>query len=222
VAGTWPPDVPHLLQQPTSDWIRVLPFPNQSAMDAWVALFSTLKDFRHQRPGSTKLIKGSMRNVPGRNRWPEPDAVRRLTKSRSTRHTHAISDLNKFPRAVFGLPIIFEFNPDDRKDGDPKGKYTLMGKSKDDKNVERLASPLILRTLARSNGAVGIALVLAGNRLPDQLILTQERHSWDVAATLTQDEANTIMQTDNRTPLLGDETNVLRAFLKYLEHKVNP
>jgi len=207
VAGTWPPDVPHLLQQPTSDWIRVLPFPNQSAMDAWVELFSTLKDFRQQRPRGR-----------GRNRWPEPDAIRNLTGRAHSRHRQPINSIRKFPRAAFGLPIMFEFKRDDQRDGDPRGKNELCGRSHNDRvKYERLASPLLLRPMASINGAVGLALLLHGTHLPDKLVLNTEKGEKSVSALLSEAEAQSIREAETNAPLLGAETNVLRAFLNYLD-----
>ena len=65
-----------------------------------------------------------------------------------------VHPVQKFPRGKFGLPIIFEFKKDDVRNGDPK-KSTLQGSEHD-----RLASPLILRPIDCSDGAVGLALLL--------------------------------------------------------------
>jgi len=79
---------------------------------------------------------------PGRSRWPEPDTIRRVTNKHARMHApqHPVDGF--YPRAAFGLPIVFHFKDkgdpgtDDRRAPDP----TLEPVGGD-----RMASPLILR-----------------------------------------------------------------------------
>lgn len=201
LAESWFPNVPHLSR--TMEF-RVTQLSN-NALQVWWHLINRLKDFRHQRPQDR-----------GRNRWPEPDEIRRRTRKYSDRHRAVISEVRKFPRATFGLPIIFEFKRDDQRAGDPPGKNTLTGQSHDgQKDYERLASPLIFRPLScGGTTVVGLALILEGSKLPDRLTLSNGIGL--VQADLTPEEAEQIMMRDDQTPLLGRQTNVLLAFLDHL------
>lgn len=189
--GSWPKDVPHL----TSNLTFVVTKGYPDALEAWKALLRAIKSFRQQRnPGS---------NRPGRSKWPEPDAIRRLTGQRAGRHSTPLSNLNKFPRAAFGLPIVFQFI--DRKQGDPD-TTTLQGVEAD-----RLASPLLLRPLACQQGrAVGLAGVLEGpQEPPGGLMLKGGRGAPRVTRQVTGPEAAVIAP-------LGGNPDVLEAFLQYL------
>jgi CRISPR-associated protein Cmr1 len=164
----------------------------RNPMDAWRWLIRRLSEFRQIPDGRS-----------GRSLWPEAEAIRNITSRRFYKYS-ARAGSSKFPRAVFGLPIIFHF----KDPGDPEDT-TLQGV---EEGSERLASPLILRPLSCKDGqAVGIALLLEGCHLPPGGIELAEKsgktHSVD--ATLTRNEANTI-------PVLKGETNVLQAFLNYL------
>ncbi len=106
----------------------------QSAEDAWKQAVDRLRLFRQgvnigrnpPSPGSTS---------PGRSRWPEPDMIRRHTRRHASGHAPAHPVVDVYPRAAFGLPIIFHF----KDPGEPTDQ-TLAPVDGD-----RLASPLILR-----------------------------------------------------------------------------
>ena len=98
-----------------------------------------LSDFR-QKP-KVGRNEEQQANRPGRSRWPEPDALRRIYSRHAPNHTPVHPAGNVFARAVFGLPILFDFGPSSRQ-GDPSIKTML-----EPKNGERLASPLILRPI---------------------------------------------------------------------------
>lgn len=194
VPGKWPKGVPHL-----SHDVRLKvtsPFP--SPREAWEHLIGCLKKFRQSRPSTAP-------RQWGRSLWPEPDQIRRLTKRCAPGHKPR-SDVEKFPRAALGLPIIFHF----KDKGDP-ADTKLEGKDHD-----RLASPLILRPLAcRGGWAVGLALVLEGAGLgpfleEDKLVLKGAPGEPEVEATLSPEEAR-------RIPPLRGETDVLKAFFAFLE-----
>jgi len=196
VSGTWPDGVPHL-----SLSLRMKVTGGQVDIKAaWDYLIKHLRNFRQSRTG------GSQRQ-PGRSLWPEPDEIRRLTKCRCKRYDGSISSIGKFPRAAFGLPVVFHFK--DKNTGDPYDTTLTCG----EKECDRLASPLILRPLACRDGAVGLAVVLEGTgvgKVPGGLILKKEdecEKSWPVEAMVDAKEAQNI-------PPLNGETDVLQAFLK--------
>lgn len=192
----FPPSVPHLSKNPSA--IKVTAAAD-SVSEAWKHLIQELKDFRQDRPFNPATKR------PGRSRWHEPDAIRNLTRHASS-HPPSPLTVNKFPRAAFGLPIIFKFK--DETAGDPL-QTTLEGK---DENQKRMASPLILRPVACSSSkAVGLAVMLSGTSLPPNgIILHGATGNPTVPANLTPTEAARIAP-------LGGKTDVVRAFLDKLK-----
>mgnify|MGYP001627195792 CR=1 FL=1 len=197
VSGIWPEGVPHLSQNPRMKVTGKLEKPK----DAWDYLIRCLRKFRQYRNA------GASSKQPGRSRWPEPDEIRRLTGLRCDRHAKPISLVSKFPRAAFGLPIVFHFK--DEEFGDP---YDTILKGRD---YERLASSLILRPLACAEGAVGLAVILEGTgitALRGGLILEKKGNQdvgWPVKAELEPQEVQQI-------PPLNGNPDVLQAFLDTL------
>jgi CRISPR-associated protein Cmr1 len=187
--GKTPDGLPHLSK---NIQLESTP-PTQSPMWAWKDLIERLRGFRQARTKGTA----------GRSLWPEADAIRAIT-GRGSLHGHPVK---KFPRAAFGLPIIFHFK--DNRSGDPQDT-TLQGPVGE---IERLASPLILRPfVCKNNQAVGLALILEGPRpIPRQLTLSEKgkNRSFPVEEQLTRDEAKEIY-------ILNNETDVLKAFMKSL------
>ncbi|MDD3622509.1 MAG: type III-B CRISPR module RAMP protein Cmr1 [Methanofollis sp.] len=117
------------------------------ALQCWYGVIQVLQAFRQGKDVGRN--HGDRRNRPGRSRWPEPETIREVTHKRFSKHTRisTIPD-DAFPRAEFGLPIIFHF-----KDGaDPESPElypVVKGKEK-----TRMASPLILRPLQCVNGKI--------------------------------------------------------------------
>ncbi len=163
--------------------------PTRESKEAWSILIKRLSEFRQTPYGRD-----------GSSLWPEAEAIREITK-----HGHTA---RKFPRAAFGLPINFHFI-----EGDPVDT-TLHGAEQEH---DRLASPLILRPLKCKDGkvvkAVGVALVLDTSRTPPKGLLLSEKgnedHPYRVNSALTPAEAGAL-------PMLKGETDVLKAFLKYI------
>lgn len=107
------------------------------ASKAWEWAYERLKAFRQgEGVGRTRRY--------GQSHWPEPDAIRNLT-SNSPRHKPRHSHQDTFPRAQFGLPLIFKFKDQDVRDGDPQTTTLLP------KGAERYASPLIVRPYLSSH-----------------------------------------------------------------------
>jgi CRISPR-associated protein Cmr1 len=168
--------------------------------DAWKYLIDKMRQFRQSRhPGSdpTRPFK------KGRTYWSEPDEIRRITGHDANGRHKPIHPVRKFPRAEFGLPIIFHFVGED----EPADTELIPVGS------QRLASPLILRPLLCADGAVGLALILETPPLPSLhlkgygVVSTQlvKNHSIDDVANIEP------MRLADTT-----ETNVLKSFLKTL------
>ncbi len=200
--GPWPRDVPHLTKNlVVGTHFKLINFQSTEPVVVWNRLIESLKNFRQKRYTSTRQNA----RHPGRSEWPEPSAIRHFTHQSHPDHRNPIPNplINKFPRAVFGLPIIFHF----KDNGDPVDT-TLQGADK-----ERLASPLILRPLT-CNGrkTIGLALILDSPRTPPGgLVLLKKGNPTPtpVGSTLTTTEANRISS-------LNGQTDVLKAFLNYL------
>jgi CRISPR-associated protein Cmr1 len=179
----WPKDVPHLVPG-----LRFALTMGNNATAIWKDLIDRLRKFRQQR-----RAKDDQPNKYGHSDWPEPNAIRALF-NKPPRGPHAQHTIKKFPRASFGLPIVFHMYHD------PGLDVTLEGEKH-----ARLASPLILKPVACRDGkAVGLAAILEGVRLP--ALALKGTNQQPVQAGLTAQEADQI-------PLLKGQTDVLQAFL---------
>jgi len=137
------PGVPRLEHKMTLVTTKPTSGPGEaSARNAWSRLIECYRKFRQSRRAGTPK--------PGRSYWPEPDAIRRQTGQADPKHKVPVCKIDRYPRGAFGLPIIFQF-----KDGMDPGNCTLQGPKHD-----RRASPLILRPLLGSDGAIGLAAIL--------------------------------------------------------------
>jgi CRISPR-associated protein Cmr1 len=215
IPGTVCRGVPHL-GHPAQVVVKGVAAPLQ----VWKNLFEKLKRFRQDR-------FPDRRGGPGRGRstWPEPSAIRDITRQSLTAHRTPIPNpaVHKFPRAAFGLPIIFQFkdanarNPNDRN-ADPR-KMSLELQAYD-----RLASPLILKPLAcDKDKAIGLALVLQGNAFgqsnhpapPGEQPVLKSREGAPMSAPVT---IQLSAAESSRIPMLHGDPDVLHAFLNYLSH----
>jgi CRISPR-associated protein Cmr1 len=222
-------DIPHL--QADAQWLRVV---NRrwnlrprdraqltQAQAAWHELIAQLQHYRQQRdpaPGKSE--------PPGRSRWPESDSLRLDLQTHLPAHPPRLR-FRKYPRAEFGLPIITKFKDEGRggQKGDPQ-QSTLQGIGYD-----RMASPLILRPLlCQHNGlevAVGLALVLGGQRLPPGgLELKHGQRATNVNANrLTSAEASQIVTNPGNQPIIRNAeqpdgtVDILLGFLNTLQEQ---
>lgn len=203
VEGDWPYGVPHLARK-----LKLKTISDTNAMTAWEHLFKQLKSFRQMR------FDGVERR-PGRSKWSEPDAIRRLPGMTSAaKHSRPRVMVDKFPRGEFGLPIIFKFKDD--QEGDPS-QTSLEGMQHD-----RLGSPLILRPIDCSDGALGLAVILEWESIdtderyapPGGLVLKSATRVYEVKSQLSHTEAEKIEPLN----LKGKpQPDVLQAFLDYLK-----
>lgn len=211
--GTNHAGVPQLSHDVPFKFIGVIAASNDSdvkkktranAVAAWKSLIKQFNEFRQDRYGGRF----------GKSKWPEANEIRGRAglPLRIAIEAEGKELVHKFPRAVFGLPIVFHLPHD-------KGKpdFHLIGKKlKDDpleKDIERLSSPLILRPLSCEGGkAVGLALILKTEKIPPQGLYLKGKAKNDPQpdAKLGKDEALLI------EPLNG-KTDVLQAFLDKLK-----
>lgn len=210
----WPAGVPHL----SIDISHYrLANPTGSPIKSWKFLVGALQRFRQtgarvNRPGG---------NRPGSTLWPEPGAIRRRVAGRqpTTRARAEDRATDKFPRAVMGLPILFQM----RKDPQLREKrIELRGQpgGGPNANIDRLASPLILRPVACKQGFAGLACVLEWEPVgseepytpPGGVYLWIDKVGQPVSTSLDPVEAAQV-------PVLKGEVDVLKAFLNYLTQK---
>lgn len=200
-ASNFPKGIPHL---GSTLQIAVTP-PSRNPMEAWNRLIRKLQNFRQQKDASQ------------RSAWPEADTIRQIAKKGPA------AAIKKFPRAAFGLPIIFHFTGKNAPDGDytlNEAKTVTNAKPEDRPNKERFASPLILRPfLCADKQAVGIAIVLEGSRVNLNNLVLQDgkRNLQSVNGKSTLDGSLTTAEARSLTtkiPELKNETDLLQAFLK--------
>lgn len=172
---------------------------------AWYDAVYKLQDFRQARR------EGRAQNRPGRSFWCEPDTIRRLKNQAAPAHREPVNDVRAFPRAVFGLPLIYQFK--DAKEGDPRPQSLSGGL------VNRLASPIVLRPVRTTGNAHhGLALRLANTFLtpeglvPGNLSLAGTR----VEHRLSREQVDQLKRQANLPrPLTYLEPDVLAGFMAW-------
>lgn len=198
--GDFPAGVPHLSKilqvrlTNTKDY--------QTGMLALRYIIGRFKEFRQSRPGR------------GRSHWPEPDLIKACFPGKTFRHPIAHRVRGKAPRAVFGLPLIIHFKGyNDRRGEDPE-ETTIQGVG----DIDRLASPLIIRPVHLSTGFAGMAALLEW----DTLNVMDEPYTPPGGLAVKDQQGNvlytpsTILTTNDAwliQPLNGN-TNPLTQFLE--------
>ncbi len=172
----------------------------RDAQHAHDQCLAALKHFRQGPDMGRNRAAQDSRSPAGRSRWPEADEIRRLAKRHAPAHKPE-HPVQKFPRAAFGMPILFHFQG--QGEGEPKA-HTL-----NPKGYERMASPLILRPVKNGDRFQVGALVL-GHQLPAVECAQGPSTPRGVEASLERNEA------ENITPLHG-EPDPLQAFLNFLQ-----
>jgi CRISPR-associated protein Cmr1 len=134
----------------------------------WSEVIGLMHDFRQgfigRNPGHDRR--------PGRSRWPEPETIRQTSSRRSSQHSrlHAIPD-DAFPRAEFGLPIVFHFK--DRDDPNDTELYPVVnGEEK-----TRMASSLILRPVICANGEMVQMILRLKSPSVEEVVLNKAPHN---------------------------------------------
>ncbi|MCP5175173.1 MAG: type III-B CRISPR module RAMP protein Cmr1 [Moraxellaceae bacterium] len=170
-----------------------------NAVDAWKSAINKLRDFRQSPPIGRN--EGKMHNRPGRSRWPEPDAIRRIAGRHAPEHEPQHRAGNLFPRAAFGLPIIFHFQG--RGEPSDSSLQPMLGGSL----KERMASPVILRPYLRADRGWASAALLLPHTHVDNLrlqIFKRDASYWNAE------------QAPNVQPIARNNgTDALSAFLNY-------
>lgn len=122
--------------------------PAHTVLRSWMTVIDHYKGFRQSPTGRTGL---------SRSHWPEADTMRRHSGKGNPAHmisaTIPVGTPDQFPRAVFGLPIVFHYkDPDGAYTNlDSKNNSTLNNLAGPKQDEGRLASPLVLKALVFQN-----------------------------------------------------------------------
>lgn len=208
------------------------PKSNNNSISAWKDAINRLKKFRQEKDIGRNPPSPNSESPAGQSRWPEADSIRNLSgcylNEGSAKHKPDSTETNLFPRAAFGLPIVFHF-----KDG-PKGSDSSSKKNKDPspkKNKDpidhilepeghdRMASPLILRPYWDGENWSGIALLLPNwqKALKQPLkflnqVYQQAPQHWPENSESQKKQASSIKPMQNR-----NADDPLSAFMQFFK-----
>jgi CRISPR-associated protein Cmr1 len=173
------------------------------ALRAWKGVLGVLQALRQ---GVDLGRNRSSNNKPaGRSRWPEPDELRRITRCSAPQHKEPTVSVQRFPRARFGLPIIFHFVGNE---GDPDFKPFQIHP----RDHDRFPSSLILRPLPDGNQFRAAALALSAET-PSDLVLSYGKSTADVQWQLDAKLAAQIPVMNDRTAQPSVFTDPIDRFL---------
>lgn len=218
----------------------VLKKPAKNPMEAWQQAVNAMRDFRQGANIGRNPKASDSKSPAGRSRWPEPASIRKAIGVHRIK-ADGISfapDQNTevtFPRAAFGLPIIFHFQniKNDSKDGKQKKDQRS---DPDDiqlipmingKDQERMASPLILRPYRTADGKwcpsvlklpeddllrMDLKLENSGKGRNSNLPIVTTANKW-----WPQDNSAKTSKAELIAPMKSRGNDALSAFLKYFE-----
>ncbi|MGB9497905.1 MAG: type III-B CRISPR module RAMP protein Cmr1 [Dissulfuribacterales bacterium] len=131
------------------------------SLSAWHEGLKLLKDFRQGKSVGRDPGEGM---ALGRSRWPEAESIRELVMRQRGFTDRAFCSLKAkdtripttyFPRAEFGMPIIFELRDEEIpiKGCEREKKKNIKPTLVPGQDTERMASPLILRPIRFQDGS---------------------------------------------------------------------
>jgi hypothetical protein len=182
---------------------------------AWETAVGKLASFRQGIPFA--------RNAgPGRSRWPEPDAIRRITEQALNRHAPTHEAGQVFPRAFFGLPIIFHFKEGgSARHHDPQDSELVPVPNGSGSHATRMASPLILRPMLHAGRWYAGALRLPTTDLERAGLSLRSVHGHRELKNMPPGEWWRRAAADKIPPLHGSD-DPLTAFLRYFAGEASP
>lgn len=190
------------------------------ALQCWSDVIELLQTFRQGKD----VGRNSRRDSPrlGRSRWPEPDSIRRIVLMQKYLDNppgdwnwhlpdDRISDIS-FPRAEFGMPIIFEIR------GEGIKPSLQPGKDKD-----RMASPVILKPMKLQNQqCASMILRLTARKVDSAYLKPRDRPDRRDLTTGRSITASEIANPQNNVDFAASPLNkycntgsALDAFLAY-------
>lgn len=186
--------------------------PFDAPQDAWTCAVTMLHQFRQGRGTGRNAQSTNDPKRPGRSFWPEPDQLRRFTGKNDLRNhlpVHPVTDV--FPRAAFGMPILFDFRKKTKPDTLELVPDVLDGENKP---AKRMASPLILRPYSDGEGWCSAALLLPAWR---DALTTPLRFSQGLYNPLPwpSDQATQQHLASQIDPMAGLGDDPLTAFMAF-------
>lgn len=133
----------------------------ETSLEAWKVGLGLLQRIRQGRGFGRNDPPRNSRKPAGRSRWPEPDEIRSLTRKAAPAHQQPVVQVSAFPRASFGMPIVFHFHPGSQDEPGSAGDPDMKPLQLQPVGFERYASPLIIRPIADGRGFRTAALVLS-------------------------------------------------------------
>ena len=179
----------------------------RNAIAAWRNAVEALSAFRQGPNVGRNPGRG---NRPGRSRWPEPDAIRRHRRRSARGHQPEHAVVGQYPRAAFGLPIVFHF----KDPGDPPDAILEPRKG------DRMASPLVLRPYFDGKQHRPLALLLPG--WAESVSVALSFGSEHLGPAWPQDSGKRTELAERVPPMQGRGTDALTAFLHYFESATPP
>lgn len=145
------PAVPMPITLPSLFGARL--FLHQSSMNVLDAWAESVGVMQRLRQGVPEARPGPDPRFPGRSRWPEADSIRQIAGQHIPRYVPTHPARVMFPRAEFGLPIVFHFKQDKPRapnpiDWDPDDHTLQVALS----GASRMASPVILKPITTAAG----------------------------------------------------------------------
>ena len=183
-----------------------------------------------------RLFRQDRNGAQGRSCWPEADSIRRLYVENANKHDSkhkikhpALIDNNKtyFPRALFGLPIRFQFTVKKNENdnivnydsiiGGPVNAITINPWSKKDEGLERYSSPL--RFCALKEGDKYFPLILLDIKSLSDFVENNR-----LQVTKKSEEAKIVdlvscVKNLNKNYIIDGAANpeIIKAFFNYFE-----
>lgn len=191
--------------------------PGTTAAQSLERGLAALQAFRHkaaEHDGGLGARDPRSGNRPGESRWPEADAIRKLSGCAAPYRLPPSNPPQVFPRSIFGLPIIFQFKDHDgRRPGtntDP-AQHTLVPRG-----GSRLASPVIVRPMKVGEAWRPAVLFLAtdAEAVIGKLVLKKGDTAHDVRGHIEEPD----FRGDSRLRMVRvDADGVLASFARFFQ-----
>jgi CRISPR-associated protein Cmr1 len=185
---------------------------SSNVMQAWAEVVGIMQTFRQGQDVGRN--PGASPNRPGRSRWPEPETIRSATSRRDPKHSRMPRIPNDaFPRAEFGLPIVFHF-----KDyGDPEDTELYPVVNGEEKT--RMSSPLILRPMVCRNSEVQQMILCLRASSSDEVVLKKAPGSPTFTKirdpTLNSYPQSPLGSSKSGVPVRSPSGSAIEGFLAY-------
>ncbi len=184
---------------------------------AWSRSVAEMQAFRQGKGVGRRSGRDESRpRKLGQSYWPEADSIRDVARTYSRGHEPRHQAIRYFPRAEFGLPIVFHFIDAER--GDP-GNHTLeIAREK----TARLASPFVLKPLMMTSGrAVPMIALLETPRLHELgLPLHLKGPDGPPTPVMVPDDVFVTAKAKDVPPLAAvDADDPREGLLRFVEHR---